>query len=106
MYQLVFYVPGEYVEKVKSALFNAGAGRIGEYEQCCWQTSGRGQFRPLETSQPFIGSVNQLESVEEYKVEMVCDKKLIKAVLAALITSHPYQTPAYSVFEMKTIEDF
>ncbi|WP_028863071.1 NGG1p interacting factor 3 protein, NIF3 [Psychromonas aquimarina] len=106
MYQLVFYVPGEYVEKVKSALFNAGAGRIGEYEQCCWQTPGSGQFRPLAASSPFIGSVNQLQSVEEYKVEMVCEKKLIKAVLTALISSHPYETAAYSVFEMKTIEDF
>lgn len=106
MYQLIFYVPESHLEIVKSALFNAGAGRIGDYEHCAWQTLGSGQFRPLSSSTPFIGSIDQLESLEEYKVEMVCEAGAIKQVLQALLISHPYQTPAYSVLEMKTINDF
>ena len=106
MYQLIFYVPASHLECVKSALFKAGAGRIGDYDHCAWQTLGSGQFRPLEASKPFIGAINQIESLAEYKVEMVCEAKQIKQALQALLTSHPYQTPAYSVLEMKTIEDF
>ncbi len=106
MYQLIFYVPESHLQSVKAALFKAGAGRIGDYDQCAWQTLGSGQFRPLSASTPFIGSVNQLESLAEYKVEMVCEAGKIKAVLQALLAAHPYQTPAYSVLEMKTIADF
>ncbi len=106
MYQLIFYVPQSHLEIVKAALFKAGAGRIGDYDHCAWQTLGTGQFRPLSASTPFIGSVNQIESLAEYKVEMVCAGERIKTVLLALLSAHPYQTPAYSVLEMKTIADF
>lgn len=106
MYQLIFYVPVSHLETVKSALFKAGAGCIGDYEHCAWQTFGKGQFRPLNASKPFIGAINQLETLEEYKVEMVCESGQIKLALQALLTAHPYQTPAYRVFEIKTIDDF
>ena len=106
MYQLIFYVPESHLERVKSALFKAGAGRIGDYEHCAWQTLGSGQFRPLESSTPFVGAIDKLETLEEYKVEMVCEARQIKQALQALLISHPYQTPAYSVLEIKTIADF
>lgn len=106
MYQLIFYVPLSHLESVKSALFKAGAGKIGDYDSCAWQTLGTGQFCPLSGSNPFIGSVDQIESLEEYKVEMICEEKNIKQALQALIASHPYQTPAYSVLQMHTLADF
>ena len=106
MYQLIFYVPESHLEIVKFALFKAGAGRIGDYDHCAWQILGSGQFRPLSASKPFIGSINQIEYLDEYRVEMVCEKTQIKQALQALLASHPYQTPAYSVLEMKTIADF
>lgn len=106
MYQLVFYVPETHCEAVKSALFNAGAGKIGDYEQCAWQVLGKGQFRPLNNSKAFIGEVDKLEKLAEYRVEMVCDEMNIKSILTALIACHPYQTPAYSVLEIKTLADF
>lgn len=106
MYQLIFYVPLSHLESVKSALFKAGAGKIGDYDCCAWQTSGSGQFRPLSGSKPFIGSINQVESLEEYKVEMVCEAEKIKQAVQALIAAHPYQTPAYSVLQMLTPADF
>ncbi|MGB5445636.1 MAG: NGG1p interacting factor NIF3 [Psychromonas sp.] len=106
MYQLIFYVPDSHLDKVKNALFKAGAGRIGHYDCCAWQTLGDGQFRPLAESNAFIGAKNEVAKVAEYKVEMVCSKACIKAVLQALISAHPYETPAYSVLEIKTLEDF
>ncbi len=63
MYTLCFYVPESTLEDVKSAVFAAGAGRIGNYEQCCWQVEGQGQFRPLAGSDPAIGEQGELETV-------------------------------------------
>jgi len=103
MYKICFFVPSEHSEIVKQALFNAGAGRIGGYDQCSWQTAGIGQFRALEDSQPFIGKQNTLETVNEFKVELVCDEAHIKAAITALKNAHPYETPAYEVYKL---EDF
>lgn len=100
MYKLAFFVPDSHVEEVKAALFAAGAGRIGAYEHCAWQTLGQGQFRPMENSQPFLGQTGELERVEEWRVELVVADALICAVVAALKQSHPYETPAYEVQQM------
>ena len=102
MYKLCFYVPEDSLEQVKTALFQAGAGQIGEYSQCCWQAKGEGQFMPLNNSSPFIGDQNKLEKISEYKVEMVCDARYIKASIDALLNSHPYETPAYQVIKCET----
>ena len=95
MYQLCFYVPEGHLEIVKQAVFAAGAGRIGDYECCAWQVLGEGQFRPMADSTPFLGSQGRLETVSEYRVEMVCGDDLIEAALSALLASHPYEEPAY-----------
>ena len=106
MYKLSFYVPKTHLETVKTALFAAGAGRMHGYADCAWQTLGEGQFRPLPDSQPFLGTVYELETVAEYKVEMVCENEVIKTVLTALLAVHPYQQPAYSVNPILTMADF
>lgn len=103
MYKLAFFVPPSHLEVVKTALFNAGAGRIGGYEQCCWQCLGTGQFRPLPGSQPFIGSVDTLEQVPEWKVEMVVADEHLAATVAALKASHPYETPAFDVWRLEDV---
>lgn len=100
MYKLGFYVPASHLEVVKAALFAAGAGRVGDYEHCCWQVPGQGQFRPLAGSKPFIGQQDQLETVAEYRVEMVCAEPYIEAVMKSLRRSHPYQEPAYDVVRL------
>lgn len=97
MYKLCFYVPESHLETVKAALFLAGAGRIGNYDSCCWQVLGQGQFRPLAGSNPTLGEQGALEVVSEYKVEMVLDDSLLPAVIAALQKSHPYEEPAYDL---------
>ncbi|UZE16922.1 YqfO family protein [Pseudomonas sp. B21-054] len=103
MYKLCFFVPASHVDVVKSAVFAAGGGRIGDYDHCAWQVLGLGQFRPLDGSQPFIGEAGQVEQVEEWKVELVVADELIRGVVDALKQSHPYETPAYEVWRL---EDF
>lgn len=104
MLKLCFFVPESHLESVKEAMFFQGAGKIGQYDQCCWQIKGMGQFRPLKGSQPYLGQANQLEVVEEYRVEMVLERKFLKAVIKALKGSHPYEEPAFEVFEMVEID--
>ena len=99
MYRINVYVPTSHVEVVKQALFNAGAGQIGLYDQCCWQTLGQGQFRPLQGSDAFIGEKDQLESISEVKLEMVCAKRQIKLAVAAMLQAHPYEEVAYDVYQ-------
>ena len=100
MYKICFFVPENTVEMVKKAMFEAGAGRIGNYDSCAWQTLGTGQFRALENSNPTIGQQNVVEQVSEYKVEMVCEDELVKQVIDALISAHPYEEPAYDIIKL------
>ncbi len=103
MYKLAFFVPESHLDVVKFALFELGAGKIGDYEACCWQVLGQGQFKPGEESQPFIGELNQLEMMSEWKVEMVCEDHLIKEVVAMLKQVHPYEEVAYDVYKLADI---
>ena len=100
MYKLVVYVPESHLEAVKSALFSAGAGRMGDYDSCAWQVLGQGQFRPLEGSQPYLGQQGQVEHLPEYRVELVCADECINDVLSALRRAHPYEEPAYDVWRL------
>ena len=100
MYKISFYVPKSHLEEVKIALFNKGAGKYKNYDMCSWQTLGEGQFRPIENADPFLGKLNKLEKVKEYKVEMICKNEIIKNVTSELKRVHPYEEPAYDVIEI------
>ena len=89
------YVPETHAEAVKQAMFEAGAGRIGNYDCCCFQTVGRGQFRPLDGSSPYLGSAGQVEHVTEWKLEMIFPEENLREVISALRRAHPYETPAF-----------
>lgn len=102
MYKLCFYVPESHLESVKSALFSAGAGKMGDYDSCCWQVLGQGQFRPLSGSQPYIGQQGKMEVVDEYRVELVCAEEHIHGAIAALKLAHPYEEPAFDVLPLIT----
>ncbi len=95
MYVLCVYVPEGYEERVKNACFDAGGGSIGRYDRCCWQSLGRGQFRSLQGSCPFLGDEGEVEFVREWRIEMVCDDDVTADVVTALRDSHPYETPAF-----------
>lgn len=100
MYKLVFFVPDSHLEAVKAAVFEAGAGVIGDYERCCWQVLGSGQFKPTQGAQPFIGTIGELEKMLEWRVELVCNDELIRTAVAALVDAHPYEEPAYDVWRL------
>jgi hypothetical protein len=100
MIKLCFYVPKSHVDEVKRAVFATGAGRIGKYDCCCWQTLGHGEFRPMNGSDPFVGQQGIAEIVEEYKVELVCEDNLLQAAVAALKEAHPYEEPAYQAWNL------
>ena len=102
MYKLCFYVPESHLEGVKSAMFAAGAGCIGDYDSCCWQVLGQGQFRPLPGSDPYLGRQGEVERVEEYRVEMVCAAQHIEAAVMAMRDAHPYEQPAWDVIALVT----
>ncbi|OGT45735.1 MAG: NGG1p interacting factor NIF3 [Gammaproteobacteria bacterium RIFCSPHIGHO2_12_FULL_41_20] len=101
MFKICFYVPVTHTEQVKNAMFNAGAGKIGNYSHCAWQILGEGQFMPLTGSHAFIGSEGNLEKIAEYKVEMVCAEQSITSVIAALKKTHPYEEPAYQIIKLE-----
>ncbi|HBM14938.1 MAG TPA: NGG1p interacting factor NIF3 [Lentisphaeria bacterium] len=98
--RLDLYVPAFHLDKVKEALFLAGAGKFSNYDCCCWETPGRGQFRPLPGSIPFIGKEMSIEHVEEYKIEIIFPKELKLNVLEALRKAHPYEEPAFQLLEI------
>lgn len=100
MFKLGFYVPESHLEAVKEAVFETGAGRIGDYDCCCWQVLGSGQFRPLVGSRPFLGREGEVETVAEYRVELVCTDELVGEAVAALKRAHPYEEPAYDVVRL------
>jgi hypothetical protein len=104
MYKVIVFVPIESKESLKEAMFDAGAGRIGAYDQCCFETEGVGQFRPLKGSSPAIGTQDSVEYVREMKVEMVVEDENITAVLSAMKRAHPYEEVAYDVFKHAQID--
>jgi hypothetical protein len=98
--KLCFYVPEDYLEIVKEAVFKAGAGDYGLYTKCCFQTSGQGQFLPSPEANPFIGTQSSLEYVTEYRVEMLCPEDNAESVIKALQAAHPYETPAWDLTQL------
>lgn len=98
-FKLVVFVPTTHLEQVKTAMFQAGAGRQGAYENCAWESEGQGQFMPSSWAQPFLGEIGKLEKVCEGRIEVLVDEENLSEVLRAMNTAHPYEEVAYDVFE-------
>ncbi len=101
--KLVTFVPHTDADRVIDALAAAGAGTIGNYARCAWTTTGTGTFRPGVGASPAIGRPGEIEVVGETRVEMVAPRTARRAVLGALLAAHPYEEPAYDVFEMAAL---
>lgn len=99
-YKLVVFVPREALDTVRDALFEAGAGRIGNYERCSWYTQGTGTFLAREGSSPALGEVGREERVAELRLETVFPAERQEEVVAALRKAHPYEEPAYDVYPL------
>lgn len=86
-------------------MFAAGGGAYDKYDRCSWQVKGTGQFRPREGAHPYLGSQGTVETVDEYRVEMICTNSHVRGVVAALVSAHPYEEPAYAVVKILTAAD-
>lgn len=101
LYKLYTYVPETHLEQVRQALFNAGAGAIGNYEYCSFNTQGKGTFKGNDQAQPFIGQAGgAMESVAETRLEVIVPEHLKGTVLNALKASHPYEAVAYELISL------
>lgn len=100
LYKLVVFVPQDYVKQVERALFHAGAGNIGNYDECSYSSDGVGSFRPLEGADPFEGAVGKRSISEEVKLEVLVDKHRLGAVLHAMDEAHPYEEIAHDVIAL------
>ena len=97
--KLVVFVPPAALDAVRDAVFAAGAGRIGAYERCSWYGEGTGTFVGGEGTSPALGEAGREERVAELRLETVFPAARQEAVLAALRAAHPYEEPAYDVYE-------
>lgn len=96
--KLVTFVPKQHLNRVKDALFNAGAGNIGNYDSCSFASEGIGSFRANSQARPFVGELDELHFEDEVRVEVILPKNIKNRVVKALLNAHPYEEPAYDLF--------
>lgn len=98
--KLVVYVPADFEEEVSGALFAAGAGQVGAYDQCSFRVSGQGTFRPGAGTTPFVGEIGRLERVEETRLEMIVPRENLHRIIRKLFQVHPYEEVAYDLIPL------
>lgn len=100
-FKLVVFIPVPALEKVRKALCNAGAGKIGKkYDRCTFYSFGTGTFRPLKGANPHIGKFGKIEKVKEARLETIVAQKDLKKVLRAMQKAHPYEVPAFDLYPL------
>lgn len=100
-YKLQVYVPKDNADQVITAMVSSGAGSIGNYDSCTFQSLGEGRFRPLEGASPTIGQQDKVEKVEEIKIETIVRESDLNSVVRNMLKTHPYEVPAYNVVEIE-----
>ncbi|TRX72519.1 Nif3-like dinuclear metal center hexameric protein [Carboxylicivirga sp. M1479] len=98
--KLVTFAPTEQAEQVREAIFNAGAGHIGNYDACSYNTHGEGTFRAGENANPYVGEKGKIHSEQEVRIETVLPSYLKGRVLSALLKAHPYEEVAYDLYPL------
>ncbi|MEZ0536894.1 Nif3-like dinuclear metal center hexameric protein [Caldicellulosiruptoraceae bacterium PP1] len=100
-YKIVVYVPKSHADKVRDIMAKEGAGHIGNYSHCFFKVEGIGSFKPLEGSNPFIGNIGEVETVDEIRIETIVNKKDLKKVIRAMEKGHPYEEVAYDIYKLE-----
>lgn len=103
-YKIIIYVPNSHADILRTAIGDAGAGKIGNYSHCTFTIKGTGRFLPLSGSNPTIGEIGKLEEVEEDRIETVCEADKLHDVLKAIKSVHPYEEPATDVYPIEIFE--
>jgi len=103
--KLVTFVPLDHADNVRSALFNSGAGQIGEYEQCSYNLEGIGTFKGSEYTNPYTGKKGELHFEKEVRIETIFPKVLEQKLISALLAAHPYEEVAYDIYPLDNSYD-
>ena len=98
--KVVVFVPAESADRVAQAMFDAGAGHIGDYEMCSYRLAGEGTFRGSKSTCPTIGQAGRFERVAELRIESITPKNAVPAVIEAIRRAHPYEEPAFDVYPL------
>lgn len=100
-YKLVVFIPEGSVEKVQKAIYDAGAGWIGNYSNCGFTTEGKGTFKPLEGTTPYIGRQGEMETVCEVRLETIVPQGRLQCVLDSMLEAHPYEEVACDIYRVE-----
>lgn len=101
LFKLVVFVPYSHLEKVRTAICGAGAGKIGnKYDNCTFYSLGIGTFRPRKNAKPFIGKRGKIEKVREARLETIAARKDFKKIISAMRKAHPYEEPAFDIYPL------
>jgi dinuclear metal center YbgI/SA1388 family protein len=101
LFKIVTFVPEAYHEKVRQAMFEAGAGHIGNYDSCSYNIKGTGTFKGDENTNPFVGKKGSLHNEQEIRIETVAKKENLNTIILALKQNHPYEEPAYDIYQLE-----
>lgn len=101
--KIVVFVPESHADAVREAIGKAGAGKIGNYTFCSFSSKGLGRFKPEEGARPAIGEVGKWESVQEERIEVVCERSLMENVVAAIKGAHPYEEVALDIYPLEEL---
>lgn len=100
LFKLVVFVPKSHAEIVRNAMLNSGAGHIGNYSHCSFNSEGEGTFLPLYGTSPFIGRQGELERVDEVRIETIVKEEYIEEIVTNMIKAHPYEEAAYDIYPL------
>lgn len=103
--KLTVFSPRDHADAIRSAIAKAGAGAIGGYTHCSFQTMGEGRFLPEPGTNPFIGKVGAMETVEEARIETIMPEKIAGRVVKAMLKAHPYEEAAYDLYPLRNTGD-
>lgn len=106
IFKIVVFVPLSHSEVVRQALGDAGAGALGKYSHCSFSMKGIGRYKPLKGADPAIGEVGKLEEVEEERIEVICNRELVKKVVAEVRKVHPYEEIAMDIYPVLSEDSF
>jgi len=101
--KIVTFCPIDFADKVREAMFRAGAGHIGNYDSCSFSSPGDGSFKALENANPFVGEKDKLHFEKEIKIETIVPEFKVASVIKSLISAHPYEEVAYDIYPLKNI---
>jgi dinuclear metal center YbgI/SA1388 family protein len=103
--KLVTFCPSDFAGKVREALFEAGAGHIGEYDRCSFNAEGTGTFRAGDRANPFVGEIGEFHAEKETRIETIFPVYRQKSIIRALLNSHPYEEVAYDIYPLENEYD-